>query len=222
VESKGRVNPDVLMKAWSPAMRDRLLKEYGSDKDTMVRAFGEARDELIAKDILFWVQLNEIYPWAQRAMGNLHLKGQSFLDYSIVTTKQARFVKAILTQNNIAPPPSAKLFDLENPFGSKKNVLQAMLRGLPADSNKAIADSMQSVPLLEPSQRPFIHFVEDRVETLIAILESKELRENTKLYLVEHGYNTPEQRNLGKSYREISVIGPNEFQQLVSSFQRPQ
>ena len=205
-----------LMKSWSPAMRDALLLEYGSDKATMVRAFGAARDALIAKDIGFWVRLNEVYPWARLAMANLATTSRA-LDYTIVTTKQARFVQAILTQNDILPPPPDRLFDLENPFGSKTAVLQAILRGLPATSTLSASD-LQAIPLLEPSRRPFIHFVEDRVETLLAILESgSELRNNTKLYLVEHGYNTPEQRELGRKYGDITLLSPNDFQLLLQN-----
>ena len=209
-------SPDVasLLGAWSPVMRDELLAAYGSDKETMIRVFGAARDALIAQDLDFWVRLNEVYPWALAAMR------QQPLDYTIVTTKQARFVEAILTQNRIAPPNKDKLFDLENPFGPKTRVLQAMLRGLPATSTLTV-QQMLDTPLLPPSARPMIHFVEDRVETLQAILQVPELRDNTKLYLVEHGYNTAEQRALARqSGGAMQLISPNTFQELLGQFTR--
>jgi len=200
-----------LMETWSPAMRDSLLAEYGSDKNTMIKAFGDCRDSLIAEDLKFWVGLNEVYPWTLGVM-------RQTVDYTIVTTKQARFVEAILTSNRIAPPPKEKLFDLENPFGSKIRVLQAILRGVPATSTKTV-EQMLETPMLPPSKRPLVHFVEDRVETLQAILQVPELRENTVLYLVEHGYNTHEQRMVAKnSNGVIQLLAPNALQELVNKF----
>ena len=200
-----------LLETWSPAMRDSLLAEYGSDKATMIKVFGDCRDSLIADDLKFWVGLNELYPWTLGVM-------RQTVDYTIVTTKQARFVEAILTSNRIAPPPKEKLFDLENPFGSKIRVLQAILRGVPATSTMTL-EQMLETPMLPPSKRPLVHFVEDRVETLQAILQVPELRENTVLYLVEHGYNTHEQRMVAKnSNGVIQLLAPNALQELVHKF----
>jgi len=213
LQKTGKVDVEGLMKTWTPELRDALLKSYGSDKVTMIRAFGDSRDALIAKDLAFWVDLNEIYPCASASLAGRRV------EYTIVTTKQARFVRAILTRNQIAPPPDDKLFDLENPFGPKTKVLQAMLRGLPATSAALSANDLARIPVLPQDQRPFIHFVEDRVETLLAILESgAELRDNTKLYLVEHGYNTEAQRELARQHKDITLLTPAGFEELVSSF----
>lgn len=207
----GTLDVSELMKTWSPALRDSLLREYGSDKDTMVRVFGDARDKLIAEDMGFWAGLNEVYPWARTAMASQPL------DYTIITTKQARFVQAILSHCGIQPPPADRLFDLENPFGAKTKVLQAMLRGLSATSGLSASD-LAAAPLLPPSQRPLVHFVEDRFETLLTILESPELKENTRLYLVEFGYNTPEQRKAAKAHPDITLLTPTDFQVLLGKF----
>ena len=40
----------------------------------------------------------------------------------IITTKQERFVRAILGQNGILPPSQDRIFDLENPHGPKSKV----------------------------------------------------------------------------------------------------
>lgn len=209
----GTLDVSELMRTWSSAQRDSLLLEYGSDKDTMVRAFGDARDRLIAEDPAFWAGLNEVYPWARTAMASQPL------EYTIITTKQARFVQAILSHFGIQPPPASRLFDLENRFGPKTKVLQAMLRGLSATSGLSAGD-LASAPLLPPSQRPLVHFVEDRFETLVAILESPELKANTKLYLVEFGYNTPEQRKAAKAHPDITLLTPTDFQVLLGKFKR--
>lgn len=212
------LNISNLMKTWSPALRDSLLAEYGSDKETMIKYFGDSRDALIAKDLKYWVGLNEIYSWAKTSMGN-KMGTASSLEYSIITTKQARFVDAILTLNGIALPPASQLFDLENPFGSKSMVLKALLRGQAATSSISVPE-MLALPLLPPNSRPLIHFVEDRLDTLLAILADSELRENTKLYLVEHGYNTIEQRAAGRMNENITMLTPNGFEQLLERFRQ--
>jgi hypothetical protein len=38
-------------------------------------------------------------------------------NYYIITTKQERFVRAILERNNISCPPNERLFGLENKIG---------------------------------------------------------------------------------------------------------
>jgi hypothetical protein len=55
---------------------------------------------------------------------------------------------------------------------------------------------------------PQIHFVEDRFETLLSVMKDPAL-ENVKLYLVDWGYNTPEQRaEARKLAPRIELIGP--------------
>lgn len=40
----------------------------------------------------------------------------------IVSTKQGRFVEAILRANEVSVPPPERIFDLENKFGPKQKV----------------------------------------------------------------------------------------------------
>lgn len=49
------------------------------------------------------------------------------LDYVIITTKQERFVKAILEKNFITPPVNENIYDLDNPYGAKTKVLNLSL-----------------------------------------------------------------------------------------------
>ena len=93
----------------------------------------------------------------------LILDSVSFLDrYYIITTKQERFVRAILDNANISCPPPDRLFGLENTIGSKIDILLHLQR-------------------TKTSSQP-IHFVEDRIETLEKISNVEELKD-VRLYL---------------------------------------
>jgi hypothetical protein len=61
----------------------------------------------------------QVYPCVSECLGNIYPKK---LDYVIITTKQERFVKAILEKNVITPPANENIYDLDNPFGAKTKV----------------------------------------------------------------------------------------------------
>jgi hypothetical protein len=91
----------------------------GMAQEDLVHFFAKTRDDLIAEDTAAWIALNEIYPCVKHCLGGIAPKK---LDYSIITTKQERFVRAILEANQITPPQPDMIFDLENPFGPKVKV----------------------------------------------------------------------------------------------------
>ena len=70
--------------------------------------------------------MNPVYPNIKSLLAtsnsdrdiNLHLNSDCY----IVTTKQMRFVQAILNNNGIQSLPSERIFDLDNPFGNKIKV----------------------------------------------------------------------------------------------------
>lgn len=201
--------------------RDALLNKYKSDKNTLIEAFGKTRDELIEEDAIRWASLNVIYPHIFNAFHSSINKSQTF----VITTKQERFVKLILDHYNVSllingdsnhiRPPSdytnfgscSNIFDLENAYGSKFNVLQELNRRWIVNSQPA----------------PIIHFVEDRYETLVAI--RKQLQSlpsshnlNLRLYLADWGYNTEEHRQAASESSDIHLIGPAQFVDLTSRF----
>jgi len=130
------------------------------------------------------------------------------LDYDIVTTKNARFVKAILESNNISSPTPYRLYDLERltsgekPFGNKMNVLKSITNDYSIKNNNKL---------------PIIHFVEDRYETLLSVASNKEL-EHVNLYLADWGYNTIENRKETELHPRIKLLNPNLFEILLSKF----
>ena len=100
LQSSGTISAATMQKTWSATYRDQLLKDYGTNKDEMVSYFGKIRDDLIAENLKAWVALNPVYPSVHRTLASVWGK----LDYTIITTKQERFVRAILETNGIIPP----------------------------------------------------------------------------------------------------------------------
>ncbi len=191
-----KVDVDTLFRRWGNHFRDDLLKQYSAKSDILIQAFGESRDRLIQKDLKKWVGLNPIFPFIKDFLENNSLNTPSC---SIITTKQARFVETILKSNNIQPPARDRLFDLENPYGNKGNVLKELLRRSADSGEDAV-----------------IHFVEDRFDTLINVCKVSEL-DQVQLYLVDWGYNTEEQRNEAKGHKRIKLIDPEHFIELLQS-----
>ena len=194
LRATGTASAPAMLKRWSATYRDQLLATYGTDKEALVAFFGQTRDALIAEDLQAWVGLNPVYPPVQACLP----RDAGKLAYTIITTKQERFVRAILESNGIAPPPQADIYDLENPFGPKTKVLRALLD--------------------KHGPGTAIHFVEDRFETLQAVVATPGL-EAVRCYLVDWGYNTAEQRAMARAMGpRITLVDGPQFQALVRHF----
>ncbi|KAJ1433653.1 hypothetical protein B484DRAFT_326659 [Ochromonadaceae sp. CCMP2298] len=201
-------NTQYILEDWNAHFRDALLARYGSTKEGLIASFGQTRDTMIEEEFPFWVSLNKIYP---AVLGSLRTissdtcvgtKVNPFLDsVFVITTKQERFVRAILENNGF------NIFDLDNAYGSKVRVLQELTRRLAASAEQCAQE-----------EQPTLHFVEDRYETLLATLAHKAahpLSLNVKCYLVDWGYNTPEQRRAARENPEVELISQEEFGALV-------
>jgi hypothetical protein len=153
-----------------------------------------------------------VYPCISESLSNISPKR---LDFTVITTKQERFVTAILESNFITPPIKENIYDLENPYGSKVKVLTALL-----DREKALNDVKNT--LIEKdgkdNEKLIIHFVEDRFETLLAVMKIPAL-DSVQLYLVDWGYNTETQREEAKKLSpRVKLINGEEFKVLIAAF----
>lgn len=242
---------DDIFRTWDAQFRDKLLAEYDSSKDDLIRRFGSMRDELIATDLVAWVCLNPLYPVVADTLEELSRSSSSelFQRLFIITTKQERFVRAILGQNNIhilnkgSPNSISKplarssqeiniersnIFDLDNVYGSKLKVLEELYARITSSD--------------DTGKIPTIHFVEDRFETLVGIIkldqalrelqntstgassrEQKPFLSHLKLYLADWGYNTKAQREEAKSKYsdQIKLIDQTGFKTLVKAILPP-
>lgn len=242
---------ETLLSLYSTKFRDYLLDFYETPKAELVRAFGNARDEMVALDPHAWATKNVIYPHiydsishlSYNTAGNSISLAAALSKVFIVTTKQERFVRYILDAfeiplyrqgllhcdvrtRNIRQDEwwtkTSNVFDLENIYGVKLNVLKELslrMNSKTGDINKNMGT---------------IHFVEDRYETLTKIISEATIdqsislwsadhanlqtlpgRLRLRLYLVDWGYNTVDQRSKAVENPCITLITPRDFVKMV-------
>ena len=172
--------------------------KYDVEKEALIDAFGKTRDKFIAEEFDTWLDLNPIYPGIEEAFQKLQQSNFERDNFFIITTKQERFVLEILKNKNLMVPKDENLYGLGNKIGSKADILLHLTQNRLKDGHR-------------------IHFVEDRVETLVKITETPGL-EKVKLYLVDWGYTTLEQKKIGEDNERIKIIGKDEFNEICGRF----
>lgn len=153
--------PDAIVSDYADKTQ-ALMRDAQVDANGLKKLFGGTRDTWIDADLADWVEMNPLFSGIGEKLRRL---GQQGIWY-IITTKQERFVKQILKANRIELP-DAHIFGLDRNM-SKQEVLKG---------------------LLEKHPRQPIHFVEDRLPTLLNVQENDELA-SVKLVFALWGYNT--------------------------------
>ncbi|KAJ7548861.1 hypothetical protein O6H91_07G031000 [Diphasiastrum complanatum] len=165
-------------------LKPMLMKDWGEeDKKELVDLFGAVRDDWISQDIHGWISANRFYPGTADS-----LKFATSTVY-IVTTKQARFVAALLKELAGVDFPIEHIYGLGS--GPKTEVLK----------------QLQSQP---EHQGMTLHFVEDRLATLLNVIKDPEL-ETWNLYLGTWGYNTSSERNQAAINPRIHLLDLPDF-----------
>lgn len=167
---------------------DGLMGAHGLTRQELVRLFGETRDGWIAQDSADWLGRHRFYPGVverfRRALDSHPVY--------ILTTKQERFTWQLLNAEGVAIPRE-KIWGLERNLGKGQ-----LLEQVTAD------------PSL-PDAR--IHFVEDRVETLLDVAKKPGL-DGVRLYLADWGYNLPAQRERARRHPRVTVWTIDRFLQI--------
>lgn len=188
LRKEGSINIKTLLNNWrNTAIKQDLLNEIDESSENLIKVFGKCRDNFIKDDFKKWISLNEIFTEVNASLINYctdKKTGKCKDNVCIITTKQGRFVQAILNENSLPCPASDRLYDLDNPYGKKPEVLKALLNEAPESE---------------------IHFVEDRMETLLSVAKHIELS-NVRLYLVAWGYNTEHERAQAQTHPRITLL----------------
>ncbi len=142
--------------------KQKLIEHSGKSVDYFKKLFGETRDLWIENALHEWLNMNPLFPGVAEKLSVLD---EQHLWY-IVTTKQERFVSQILASNGIHLPKT-RIFGLDRNM-SKVGILLELINKHP-DSE--------------------LHFIEDRLPTLLKVLQNNELRK-IKLFFADWGYNT--------------------------------
>ncbi|MEX1200044.1 MAG: HAD family hydrolase [Methylophaga sp.] len=165
---------------------DAVRQRFQLQNETLKSVFGEVRDSWIADDFASWIANNPLYPGMAEFLQQIP-PAQLF----IITTKQERFVSAILEANAISLP-KAQIYGLER-RRSKSDILGELVR----DHGGKIC------------------FVEDRLPTLLQIINEPHLN-SVDLWLADWGYNTQNDQQTAERSSRIQTLALQNLHRLLS------
>ena len=178
------VSPDTLLTSFDKHLR-HLIRRDEIDVERLKMRFGETRDNWISDNQQEWLEMNPLFEGIANKLSKI-----GHQNITIITTKQERFVSKILQANNISFP-AEHIYGLERQL-SKPQILTDL-----SDSH--------------PDHQIF--FVEDRLQTLVNVLEDKHLHE-VQLYFADWGYNTTQDKELAQQIPELTTLTLEQFQDL--------
>lgn len=164
---------------------DAIRQQYQLRDDDLKNLFGTVRDQWITEDFANWIANNPLYPGMIAFLQQIP-PAQLF----IITTKQQRFVEAILKASGVALPP-VQIYGLERQR-SKSDILGEFVGRFPAK----------------------ICFVEDRLPTLLDIIRAPHLN-RVDLWLADWGYNTPDDQQFAARSSRIKMLALQDLQRLL-------
>ncbi|MGB5771961.1 MAG: HAD hydrolase-like protein [Crocosphaera sp.] len=177
---------------WYQICSEIVAKENLNQQQVMATLDG-VRDDCIKTDLDKWLALHEFYPGVLEKLGQL-LDSSTIL--YIVTTKEGRFVKQLLKQQNLSFPEA-------NIFG--KEVKQPKYETL-----RQILTNNQETP-------NNLWFIEDLLKTLKKVQSQEDLTE-VNLLLADWGYNTSKTHELVKEDSQICLLSLDKFSQDFSQW----
>ena len=186
---EGTMERKIMGGSW-PLMAAVCITEWGVDEPGLAEFFAKVRDDWIATDFDGWLAPNRMYKGTAEAMRSTPF------DYYVVTTKNARFASALLDRLGgvDVPADSDRMYGLGS--GPKVDTLATIM----AQPEHAGAQ---------------LHFVEDRLATLRKVAKDERLAA-WNLYLVDWGYNTPEERAEAAA-EGIAVINADQWGCLLAT-----
>jgi phosphoglycolate phosphatase-like HAD superfamily hydrolase len=173
--ARGWAEADILLN-W-PTIRSQLLAQEDLDWRSIGQQVDALRDRWIASDPDSWLALHHFYPGVITQLGRWI---QEKLPIFIITTKESRFVRTLLSQAGISLLPDAL-------FGK--------------DCQQPKAETLRQ---LKAQGFRNLWFVEDRLATLFAIQTQPDLASVT-LFLADWGYNTAAERQKATAAHQESA-----------------
>jgi phosphoglycolate phosphatase-like HAD superfamily hydrolase len=183
---------EKIVQDWS-GIAQQLLKEAGLVAADIGKKLDQLRDEWIATDLASWLSLHRFYPGV---VERLRLLLASPVQPVIVTTKEGRFVKALLQQQGVQMPEQW-IIGKESKRPKHQTIRELIGRrtGTPSD----------------------LWFVEDRLKTLQLVQQQLDL-DRVKLYLADWGYNTVAEREVARHDPIIRLLSLSQFAQDLSAW----
>ncbi|MBD2179584.1 HAD family hydrolase [Planktothrix sp. FACHB-1355] len=167
------------------AIAQQILVGEGLKATDMGAKLDSIRDEWIASNLAEWLSLHRFYPGVVERLQQIIA---SPVQLYIITTKEGRFVRQLLQEQNIAMSEGSI-------FGKEYRRPKSQLL----------------IELIEASaESPAIWFVEDRLKTLQGVKNQPELNE-VRLYLADWGYNTQAQHESIRYDKRIQLLSLSQF-----------
>ena len=180
------VEPQALLTNFSVSII-AIIENEQLDVRQLKKLFGETRDAWIKNNLKEWIDMNPLFEGIANKLSQIDTEA-----CYIITTKQERFVSQILTANNISFPP-------EQIFGLDRNLSKQQI----------LADLL----IKHPSQT--ILFVEDRLPTLVNVIDDRRLQ-TIALFFADWGYNTVDDKRQAKELPTVTTIDLNKMQALLT------
>ncbi|GIL54086.1 hypothetical protein Vafri_9641 [Volvox africanus] len=185
---------DAILKCWSEEL-PRSLSFWGESADELTQIFEAVRNDWMNSRTESWMALQVPYAGVVEALGATRSP------IYIASSKAAHRVSAL----------SSAVLGLDLPSDSPK--LFASL--LPPEEKKVEALGVIAQQPCCSSPETRLHFVDDRLDTLLAVREVPELAARWNLYLADWGYNTAEERAAAAREPGIKLLGLGEFNAML-------
>jgi phosphoglycolate phosphatase-like HAD superfamily hydrolase len=184
-----------ILKDWNTICQ-KLVKEEDLKPEIIGPLLDRVRDQWIQTDFDGWLKLHRFYPGVIEQLKQwLNPSSQPLIQPIIITTKEERFVRALLQQQNIIMPDGTIYGK-----GCKRPKYET-LRQL----------------LSTPETPPIIWFIEDRLKALLATEKQPDLTE-IRLFLADWGYNTQQEKEFTTSHPRIKLLTLPQFTQDFSTW----
>ena len=170
-----------------PEKLELIMQDHDLTPRTLMKLFGNTRDEWIHESLDSWLAPQNPYPGTIESL-KVALQKHAVL---ILTTKQERFVRAWL-----------KHFSIDFP----EDTIIGLDRKKPKE---------ETLAELVKNNKKNIHFVEDRLATLLRIVEDATLK-RVNLHYADWGYGTPSELEKARSMNSLDVISLSDFHDLLA------
>ncbi|KAK9830317.1 hypothetical protein WJX72_010962 [[Myrmecia] bisecta] len=188
---------DRILSNWDEVL-SQALADWGLQQNMVVAWFGGFRKGLYLKHKDLWVRGNQLYP------GILDAVKQCPYPFYIASSKgEERLVN--LLQNLLGldiQQGSPRIFAELLPPNERK-----------IESLRTIQTRLDQRALQTGGKPPRLHFIDDRVETMLAVQQQPDLK-SLQLYVADWGYNTPAELTAAKA-AGLRVIGRPQFCELL-------
>ena len=180
---EGQDEENILLN-W-PQIRAETLTQLQMNPKQIGAQVDGLRDQWINRDLAGWLGLHEFYTGVAAQLQHWVATN---LQLFIITTKESRFVDALLRQQGVELPSSAI-------FGK--------------DCRQPKSETLQQIQAQGYTQ---IWFVEDRFETLKAMTLQADLP-SVALFLGDWGYNTQRERDEAAAHPSVRLLTLKRFTQ---------